>query len=152
MVYDVQVKEVPPHLALTVRKRVSMATISEGLGEAFGAIMASAKTSGARFVGPPFALYPAEVTAEFEAVICMPIAPGATATEGVAVEEIAGGPVATTLHKGAYSGLGAAYGAVQAWIVANGKKPVGPCREVYLNEPGHVPDDELLTEIDWPFV
>jgi len=114
--------------------------------------MASAAASGARFVGPPFVLYPAEVTAEFEAAICMPVAAGATAMEGVALEEIAGGTVATTLRMGAYSGPGAAYGAVQAWIIANGKKPVGPCREVYLNKPGRVPDGELLTEIDWPFV
>jgi effector-binding domain-containing protein len=150
--YEVQTKVIAPQLALTVRKRVTMTTISEALDQAFGAIMASAEASGARFVGPPFALYPAEVTVEFETVVCMPVAPGATASDAVVVEEIPGGAVATTLHKGAYSGLGAAYGAVQAWMVSHGKKPTGPCREVYLNEPGHVPDNELLTEIDWPFV
>jgi effector-binding domain-containing protein len=37
-------------------------------------------------------------------------------------------------------------------MAANGKRPAGPPREVYLNEPGAVPDAELLTEVDWPIV
>ncbi len=37
-------------------------------------------------------------------------------------------------------------------MVANDKKPSGPCREVYLNEQGSVPDGELITEVYWPFV
>lgn len=151
MTYDVQVRELPSQLALTVRKRASMATIAEALDEAFTAIMTSAEASGAQCVGPPFALYPATVTVEFDMVVCVPVAPEATSTASVALEEIAGGTVASTVHKGPYSGLGAVYGALQAWMVANGKKPGGPCREVYLNDPGQVRDDELLTEIDWPF-
>ena len=150
MAHDVQVKEISPQLALTVHERASLATIGEVIRAAFATIMKCAPS--AQFVGPPFALYPAEVTAQFDVVICAPTAPGAVAAAGVALEEIPGGTMASTIHKGPYSSLGTAYGAVQAWIVANGKKPVGPCREVYLNAPGEVPDDELLTEIDWPFV
>jgi effector-binding domain-containing protein len=87
---------------------------------------------------------------EFDVVICMPVAPGATAGPGVDIEEVPGGTVACTMHKGPYSGVGEAYGALQAWMAANGKRPGGPPREVYLNEPGAVPDAELLTEVDWP--
>lgn len=152
MPHDVQVEDLPPQFALTVRKRASMGTISEALGQAFAAIMECAATGGAQYAGPPFALYPAEVTAEFEVVVCTPVVPGATAAGDVAAEEIAGGTVASTTHVGPYSGLGSAYGALQAWMVANDKKPSGPCREVYLNEPGSVPDGELITEVYWPFV
>ncbi len=152
MPYDVQVKDLPHQFALTVRKRASMGTISEALGQAFAAIMECAAATGAQYAGPPFALYPAEVTAEFEVVVCMPVAPGATAAGDVAAEEIAGGTVASATHRGPYSGLGSAYGALQAWMVANDKKPSGPCREVYLNEQGSVPDGELITEVYWPFV
>ena len=152
MAYDVQVKDLPPQLALTVRRRASMGTISEALGQAFAAIMECAVAGGAQYAGPPFALYPAEVTAEFDVVVCQPVAVEATGAGDVAAEEIAGGTVASTTHMGPYSGLGSAYGSLQAWMVANDKKPSGPCREVYLTEPGSVPDAELVTEVDWPFV
>ncbi len=151
MAYDVQVKELPAQLALTFHTRSSMATIGEALGEAFTAIMACAEATGAQYAGPPFALYPSEVTAEFDVVVCVPVAAAATDTPGVALEEVPSVTVVSTVHKGSYARLGDAYGALQAWMVVNGKKPGGPCREVYLNDVGTVPEDELLTEIDWPF-
>jgi AraC family transcriptional regulator len=150
MQYEVTTRELPAQLALTVRKRVTMATIGPAMGEAFGAITAHAEAGGAKYAGPPFALYPGQMADEFEVVICMPVAPGATAGPGVDLEEVPGGAVACTTHVGPYPGVGAAYGAVQAWMAANGKQPGGPPREVYLNEPGAVPDSELLTEVDWP--
>jgi AraC family transcriptional regulator len=150
MSYEVTVKELPAQLALTVHTRATMATIAAAMGEAFGAIMAHVEAGGAQYAGPPFALYPGEMTDEFDIVVCMPVAPGASAGPGVDLEEVPGGTVACAMHKGPYSGVGEAYGALQAWMAANGKRPGGPPREVYLNEPGAVPDAELLTEVDWP--
>jgi effector-binding domain-containing protein len=151
MAYEVQVKELPSLLALTVHGRASMATIGAEIGKAFATLFASMAATGAQPAGPPFGLYPAEVTAEYDFTLCIPVAAEATATGGVGLEEIPGGAVASTLHRGSYATLGDAYGAVQAWMVAHGKKPVGPCREIYLTGPD-VPPEELLTEIDWPFV
>ena len=147
---EVTIKEIPDQLALTVAKRVSMATVGDGIGEAFAAIMAHAGASGAQFVGPPFCLYPDEMGDEFGMVVCLPVAPGASAGEGVALETVPGGTCATLLHRGPYSAIGDSYGALQAWIAANGRQPAGPPREVYLNDPQTVPAAELLTEIDWP--
>ena len=152
MAYEVELKDIPAQLALTVRKRVTMATIAQAMGEAFGAIMAHVAAGGAQYAGPPFALYPGEMAEEFDVVLCMPVAPGAAAGTGVEVEEVPGGTVVCTMHKGPYAGVGEAYGALQAWMAANGKRPGGAPREVYLNEPGAVPDAELLTEVDWPIV
>jgi len=150
MDYEVKQKELPAQLALTVRKRVTMATIAQAMGEAFGAIMAHVEAGGAQYAGPPFSLYPGEMAEEYDVVVCMPVAPGATAGPGVGLEEVPGGAVACTMHKGPYAAVGEAYGALQAWMTANGKQPGAPAREVYLNEPGAVPDAELLTEVDWP--
>jgi effector-binding domain-containing protein len=150
MKYEVSEKELAPQLALMVRKRVSMATIGQAMGEAFGAIMAHVEAGGAQFAGPPFALYPGEMAEEFDAIVCMPVAPGATAGPGVDLEEVPGGRVATTMHVGPYPEVGKAYTALQEWMTDNGRRPAGPPREIYLNEPGTVPDAELLTEVDWP--
>ncbi|MFA4966292.1 MAG: GyrI-like domain-containing protein [Thermoleophilia bacterium] len=150
MEHRIETKEIPAQLALTVRKRVSLATIAQGMGEAFGAILAHAQAGGGQFAGPPFCLYPDPPGGEFGLLLCMPVAPGATAGEGIALEEVPGGLVAATLHKGPYSALRESYGALEAWMAVNGKHPAGPPREVYLNDPMSVPENELLTEIDWP--
>jgi effector-binding domain-containing protein len=150
MAYEVELKDLPAQLALTVRKRVTLATIAQAMGEAFGAIMAHVEAGGAQHAGPPFALYPGEMADEFDAVICIPVAPGATAGPGVDLEEVPGGTVAWTIHRGPYAAVGEAYGALLAWMAANGKQPGAPAREVYLNEPGSVPAGDLLTEVDWP--
>ena len=150
MDYDVSSKELPAQLALTIRKRVSMATIAPAMGEAFDTIMAHVEAGGAQYAGPPFTLYPGEMAEELDVVVCMPVAPGATAGPGVDLEEVPGGTVACTMHKGPYAAVGGAYGAIQAWMAANGHRPGAPPREVYVNEPGTVPESELLTEIDWP--
>lgn len=147
---EVVVKDVPDQLALTVKKRVSLATVGEGMQEAFGAIMAQAGASGAQFTGPPFCLYPGEMADEFDVVVCLPVAPGAAAGGGVDLETVPGGRAASTVHHGPYTALGETYGALQAWMAANGHTPCGAPREVYLNDPQTVPPGELLTEIDWP--
>ena len=74
---EIAVKEIPDQLALTAKRRVSLATVAEGMHEAFGAIMAQAGASGAQFTGPPFCLYPGEMGDEFDMVVCLPVAPGA---------------------------------------------------------------------------
>ena len=49
-----------------------------------------------------------------------------------------------------YGEVGNAYTALQKWMTDNGRRPAGMVREIYLNDPGTVPAEELLTEIDWP--
>ena len=150
MAVDIVIKEIPDQLALTVRKRVSLATIAQAMGEAYGAIMGHAEASGAQYAGPPFCYYPDEVVEEFDVVVCMPVAPGATAGPGVDLETVPGGTAASTVHVGPYSALEPTYAALREWMAANGRRPAGPPREVYLNDPATVPASDLLTEIDWP--
>jgi effector-binding domain-containing protein len=49
------------------------------------------------------------------------------------------GEVATTTHRGPYTGLGAAHAAVLAWCGAHSREPAGPRWEVY----GHWTEGEL---------
>lgn len=58
---------------------------------------------------------------------------------------------ATTIHKGAYSGLPDAYGAVVAWINANGYKMDGMPYEIYVKTQfDKLPPEEWVTEIYFP--
>lgn len=150
MSYEIGEKELSPQLALTHRMRVTMPTIAERIGAGFGVLMEHATTTGAQWAGPPFILYPESCEDEYEIVICMPVVPGAAGGEGVELEEIPGGRVATTTHVGPYRAVGQAYTALQKWMTDNGCRPAGPPREIYLNDPAVVPESELLTEVDWP--
>ena len=58
---------------------------------------------------------------------------------------------ATTIHKGAYSGLPDAYGAIVAWINANGYHMNGMPYEIYRKTQfDKLPPDEWVTEIFFP--
>jgi effector-binding domain-containing protein len=152
MAYNVQFKDLPAQLVLAVHERASMKTIAERLGAAFGEIMACGQATGAAFAGPPFVVYTESFDESVEGaiVVCMPVAPGAAGTGRVSLEELPATRVASTMHVGPYPGIAPAYEAVLATMTAQGLRPGGPPREIYLNEPGTVPDDALLTEIDWP--
>jgi effector-binding domain-containing protein len=58
--------------------------------------------------------------------------------------------VASTVHRGAYDELTPAYHTVSGWIAEHGHQIAGPPRELYPNDPGAVPPEELLTEVQWP--
>jgi effector-binding domain-containing protein len=150
MDYVITEKQLDPQLALTHRAPVTMATIGDGIGAAFGVLMEHAGTTGAQFAGPPFVLYPDVCDGEFEVTVCMPVAPGAAGGGPVALEEVPGATVASTVHVGPYSEIGKAYTALQKWMTDAGRRPAGMVREVYLSDPASVPAEELLTEIDWP--
>jgi effector-binding domain-containing protein len=152
MTYDVNFKDAPEQLVLAARERVTMSTIAERLGAAFGEIMACGQAAGATYAGPPFVQYPERFDegTEGEIVVCMPVAPGAAGAGRVTLEAIPATRVASTLHVGPYREISPAYEALMEAMTAEGLRPGGPPREVYLNDPGTVPEHALLTEIDWP--
>lgn len=150
MEYEITEKQLAPQLALTHHTPVTMQTMGEGIGAAFGVLVEHAAKTGAHWAGPPFILYPEDCEGEFEITVCMPVVPGAEGGDQVAVEEVPGGTMASTVHVGPYNEVGQAYVALQKWMTDNGRRPAGKVREIYLNDPDAVPPEELLTEIDWP--
>lgn len=148
----VEVKHIPAQLALVVHTRVTLATIPERMGAAFDALMRHAQATGAQFVGPPSALYPEMPAEEFPVDVCMPVAPGAVAGDEVAVEELPAVEAATLLYQGPYGGMEPSWRHLLAWVEAQGRRPGGPMREIYLSDPDQVAEDELLTELVVPLV
>lgn len=150
MADDIVVKQVPAQLALTVRTRVKMGEVAQGMGEAFGTLMRHAGASGAQFAGPPFSLYPEMPAEEFTFLVCMPVAPGAVAGAGVELEELPAVEAATSLYRGPYDGMEPAWRRLMEWVGASGRHPGGPLREIYLNDPDRVAPQDLLTELVVP--
>lgn len=57
---------------------------------------------------------------------------------------------AFTVHHGPYEELALAQHAVLAWIQERGLTPIGAMREIYLDDPEHVPAAHVRTEIGVP--
>ena len=125
MDYDITEKELAPQLALTHRTPVTMETMGDRIGAAFGALVEHAAKTGATWAGPPFILYPEDCEGEFEIAVCMPVVPGAGGGDEVTLEEVPGGTVASTVHVGPYNQVGQAYVALQKWMTDNGRRPAG---------------------------
>lgn len=65
--------------------------------------------------------------------------------------DIGGGLCVTTVHKGSYSGLPDAYGAITGWIKENGYEITAPPYEIYIKTRyDKLPPDEWETKIFFP--
>lgn len=151
MSYEVQVKEVPDLLVASVRRRASMATVGKETPEAFRELAEAVAPVGFGD-GMPGVVYLGEVgpDTEWEMQIFMPVARTFDPPEGMSVGMLPGGTHASAVHRGPYAGVRAAYEAIGAWIQASGRRVSGPPRELYLNDPNEVGEDETLTEILFP--
>jgi effector-binding domain-containing protein len=54
---------------------------------------------------------------------------------------------AYAIYRGPYHGVEAAYNRIFSFIEENKLEPVSPSRELYLNDPAMVPEEELITEV-----
>ena len=128
------------------------------IGSAFDRVGQWAQANAGVVTGPPLALYLNDPQStppdELRSYAAVPIAPEAPADPSGMVERIplAGGRYAVVAHHGSYSGLGRAWPEFMAAVAADGLNPdwSRPCFEVYANEPGTVPEDELITELYQP--
>ncbi len=147
--------EVPPQLVIGKEKRGPYSLIPEVIGELAGYAM----ENGVELVGAPIAIM--HETSEEEAKkadregnalidIAFPVAGACAGTELIRCYELPGGTMARTVHRGPYANIPTAYIELFKWIQKNGKQIVGPVREVYLNDPGVVPSEEIATEIYAP--
>lgn len=152
MPYEITVKNVPAQTVAGLTKRVTHATVGAEIAGAFPTLMHSVMGGGAQPTGAPFIIFHDVIDEETDGDIevCLPVSGGDAISGDVVVRDIAGGPVASTVHTGRYSEVGPAYHALLSWIADHGHATVDGPREIYLNDPNEVGEDEQLTEIQWP--
>jgi effector-binding domain-containing protein len=135
MGYDVDLVDLQEQHAAVVRGHVRTAEIPGFLGDAFGEVARVAAGQGLRLAGAPFGRYRLVGTGAMDVEAGFPVR-GTVAAEGrVEPTTLPGGRTARTLHVGAYAAVGAAYEAVQTWLVRNGYVRGGEPWESYLDEP-----------------
>ena len=167
MPYQVDIKEVPAQPVASWTTTTSLAGIGEAIGRGCATLVEAIVAAGCQPVGPPLVVYHDVIDDQTDGLVevCFPV-PGDVAgiggesgtsgdgsgADGGAVvwKELAGGPVAYTVHRGPYDEIAPAYHTVAGWAHDHGHGLVGPPREVYVNDPRLVAPEDLLTEVQFP--
>ncbi|MBU1118821.1 GyrI-like domain-containing protein [Patescibacteria group bacterium] len=152
---EVEIVEVKPQLVCGIRKQGPYSSIKDLLMMLYGHL----GEKGAEFAGAPMYIChetsseeakkaDAEGNADVEVVA--PVTAEVEGTEEITCYEVPGGTMAKIVHTGPYEKCEPTYAQLYKWLEENGKHISGPTREVYLNSPEEVSEEELLTEIYAP--
>ena len=152
---DYSIINVEPKLVLGMRQTGPYSIIGVMIPE----LCDYATENGIQMIGPP--IYICHETSAEEATkadkennadveVVIPILKRGKESEVISCYELPAAKMVKTLHKGPYREEGATYEKLFAWLEANNKTIVAPIREVYLNDPHEVSEDELLIEIYAP--
>lgn len=143
-----KIDEVP---FLYMRKQVKPEEVSTALGSMLPPVFQYATEQGYPFAGYPTTRYvsfgPGLITLEAG----MPIAGQPQASGEILAGSLVGGNVASIIHQGPYDTLNEAHEALQRWMMENGEESAGPPWEVYITDPGEVPNPaDWQTEVIHP--
>lgn len=153
MPYDVALKQAPEQWVASWTTRTTMAAVGDDVGRGFGAVVGALGAAGAHPAGAPFIVYHDVIDEQTDGTIevCVPVPPGVQAPSGeVEWKQAPGGTVAWTTHRGPYDEISPAYHTLTGWVQEHGHRLAGPPREVYLNDPQSVAQEDLLTEVHFP--
>lgn len=130
--YEVVIKHVNPLRVVSVRGLISSYWDE---GPLWGELFHQLEHTGITASEPYFSLYhSAEPEIDVEA--CAPLSSEVTSAQGIAMRTLpAVEHMASTNHRGSFSGLAGAYAALLKWIDANGYHIDGPDRSIYLRLP-----------------
>jgi len=152
---EVSIVNVKPQLVLGMRKRGTYPSI----GVMIPQICQFAAQNGIQMIGPPMFIChemspeeakKADKENNADVEVAVPIAQRGKETEEIKCYELPGAKMAKIVHKGPYKEETATYEKLFAWLEKNNKTVVAPFREIYLNDPHEVPEEELLIEIYAP--
>jgi effector-binding domain-containing protein len=138
--YPVSLQRAAPRTIAAVRARLISGRVPLEFKHYLDQVYA-ARATGIQLDGQNIFVYrdapdqPGHLDVDFGVGIMAPFVP----VGNVRAVELPFGEVATTTHRGAYTGLGAAHDAVLAWCRAQSREPVGPRWEVY----GHWTEGQL---------
>ena len=135
MSYVIDLVDLQEQPAAAVRGHVPADGIAGFLGEAFGEVARVTAEQGLRVAGAPFGRYRPTGDGGMDVEAGFPVRGEVTSSGRVEPVILPGGRMARTLHVGDYAQVGAAYAAVQTWLVENGYVGAGEPWESYLDGP-----------------
>jgi len=148
--YEVVIKRVESLRVASVRRMIPSYWEE---GPLWGELFQRLQQADVTTCGPYLSLHHAGEP-EIDAEACAPVAADITEIPGLTVRKLPGvEAMATTIHRGPFTGLAGAYTALLKWVDAHGYHIHGPDREIYLRLPeaGQSRNDpNAITEMQVP--
>ena len=136
--------------AATIREKVRMEDISLAMGRVYGERSEFIMRKKLQVVGPPFTYYHSWSDDCIDLECGFPVSGPIEGDSRIKPFALPSVRAAMATHVGPYHRLGETYAIVEKFIRSSNLVPAPYMWEKYLNEPGKVPDEQLLTEIYWP--
>jgi effector-binding domain-containing protein len=141
MLYLISHHHVDPILIAVIRSRVKQADLSTVVPQQCGEVWSFCRAAGLPKPGRHVAYYlDGEINLEVGVEVVQPF----VGNDRVVCSALPGGMVASTIHMGPYSQLGAAHLAIHDWCKQQGHTLAGPSWEIY----GHWSDDPAQVRTD----
>lgn len=153
MIDTPEVTRVAERRTAVIRLVIPKDRIREVMGPGIGELMAAVTGQGIGPTGPWFTRHyridPDEWDFEIGVPVSAPVTPVGRVREGF----LPAATVARATHSGPYEGLSEAWGALGAWIEANGHAPAREAWEYYTVGPETTPDPSgWRTELNRPLL
>lgn len=149
MTNDVVLKEVAPQWIVSLRESISAyRTIGQLFGKLYGALGPVAGQGAGVALLHDTEYKESDVDAEAGVYVKQEVQPQAP----LRCYQLPSVTVASVVHHGAFNRIAEAYGALLRWVEANGYRPSGPTREIFLRltMPASRDDESNVTEIQVP--
>lgn len=147
MEYQCSVEERVAQPVLLVRGRSPVQELPQFLGRAYGVVGTYMDERGLQPSGPPFVAYHNMDMDDLDISAGFPVSQEVLGFGEIKAGRIGAGKYATCMYTGPYSGLRAAYDAVNRFIQEKGLAPSGLVYEFYFGDPNETPPEELGTLI-----
>jgi effector-binding domain-containing protein len=151
MLDEPQIVETTAQRAAVIRLTIPREEMQIVMGPGIGELVATVTAQGVGPAGPVFAhhfrLSPKVFDFEIGVPVSAPVTPAGRVKPGM----LPAAKVARTVYRGAYEGLGDAWGEFDAWIARAGHKAAPDLWECYLAGPESGPDpSQWQTELNLP--
>lgn len=146
------IKEIPEIRVISKREKGTFAvTIHKLIGEICACVSGPEnQRNRVKVTGPIMFLYHEEEYKETDAdiEIALPVS-GRVSVEDpkMEIKTIPAARVVSAIYRGPYPGVEAGYKQIFSYIEKNHLETFAPSRELYLNDPAEVPEEELMTEV-----
>ena len=150
MSFQMQITQLTDQHAMTLRTRAPMSDLPTVIGEAYGKIAAFIAQNGLQTCSYPYVVYHNMDMNDLDVEMGIPVEASLPGDGEVRAGVLHGGPAATCLYTGPYSGLAETYGAMDEWVEAEKFELAGVAYEVYYNDPAVTSPEDLQTLIAYP--